>query len=55
MCELCIKITDANKDIFCVFARTHQPPNPEEFHQVPVRFCPVCGREFEKGESNEIT
>ncbi len=49
-CKVCEKITDANKDIFWVFARTHQPGTQEEFQRVPVRFCPVCGREIEKGE-----
>lgn len=45
-CKVCDRITEANKDIFWVFARTHQPQNQEEFHRVPVRFCPACGREF---------
>ena len=45
-CRVCEKITEANKDIFWVFARTHQPGTQEEFHRVPVRFCPVCGREI---------
>ena len=49
-CRVCERITDANKDIFWVFARTHQPEDKEEFRRVPVRFCPACGREFEKGE-----
>ena len=48
MCKVCERITDANKDIFWVFARTHQPGAREEFHRVPVRFCPVCGREITK-------
>ena len=46
-CKVCERITEANKDIFWVFARTHQPQDQEEFHRVPVRFCPACGREFE--------
>lgn len=49
MCEVCERITEANKDIFWVFARTHQPGTQEEFLRIPykdVRFCPVCGREF---------
>ena len=45
-CKVCERITEANKDIFWVFARTHQPQDQEEFHRVPVRFCPACGREF---------
>ena len=45
-CKVCERITEANKDIFWVFARTHQPQYQEEFHRVPVRFCPACGREF---------
>ena len=49
-CKVCERITDANKDIFWVFARTHQFEHREEYHRVPVRFCPACGREFEKGE-----
>lgn len=50
-CKVCEKITEANKDIFWVFARTHQPGTREEFLQIPaedVRFCPVCGRKIEK-------
>jgi deoxyribodipyrimidine photolyase-like uncharacterized protein len=48
-CEVCERITEANKDIFWVFARTHQPGTQEEFLRIPykdVRFCPVCGREI---------
>lgn len=45
-CKVCERITEANKDIFWVFARTHQPEDKEEFHRVPVRFCPACGREI---------
>ena len=51
-CKVCERITDANKDIFWAFARTHQPGTREEFLQIPyedVRFCPVCGREITKG------
>lgn len=44
MCKVCERITDANKDIFWVFARTHQPEDKEEFRRVPARFCPACGR-----------
>ena len=44
ICKVCEKITNANKDIFWVFARTHQPEDKEEFRRVPVRFCPACGR-----------
>lgn len=44
MCKVCERITDANKDIFWVFARTHQPEDKEEFCRVPARFCPACGR-----------
>ena len=50
-CKVCEKITEANKDIFWVFARTHQPGTREEFMQIPyedARFCPVCGREITK-------
>lgn len=47
-CRVCERITDANKDIFWTFARTHQFEHKEEFMQVPARFCPVCGREIEK-------
>lgn len=49
-CKVCERISEANKDIFWVFARTHQPQDKEEFHRVPVRFCPVCGREISKNE-----
>ena len=49
MCKVCERITEADKDIFWVFARTHQPEDKEEFRRVPVRFCPACGREFERG------
>lgn len=45
-CKVCERITEANKDIFWVFARTHQPQDQEEYHRVPVRFCPACGRKF---------
>lgn len=50
-CKVCEKITEANKDIFWTFARTHQPGTKEEFLKIPyedTRFCPVCGREIEK-------
>lgn len=50
-CKVCERITEANKDIFWVFARTHQPGTQDEYLQIPceeVRFCPVCGREIEK-------
>ena len=50
-CKVCEKITEANKDIFWVFARTHQPGTREEFLRIPyedTRFCPVCGREIDK-------
>ena len=50
-CRVCEKITEANKDIFWVFARTHQPGTAEEFLRIPyeeTRFCPVCGREITK-------
>ena len=50
-CRVCGRITEANKDIFWVFARTHQPGTREEFLQIPyeeTRFCPVCGREITK-------
>ena len=50
-CKICEKITDANKDIFWVFARTHQPGTREEVLQIPdedVQVCPVCGREITK-------
>lgn len=47
-CKVCERITEANKDIFWVFARTHQPEDKEEYHRVPVRYCPVCGQEIEK-------
>lgn len=55
-CKVCERITEANKDIFWVFARTHQPGTREEFLQIPyeeTRFCPVCGREF--GKINNTT
>lgn len=52
-CKVCERITDENKDIFWVFARTHQSEDKEEFHRVPVRFCPACGREFEGSRENE--
>lgn len=45
-CRVCEKITDANKDIFWTFARTHQPEDRDEFRRVPARFCPACGREI---------
>lgn len=51
VCKVCEKITDANKDIFWTFARTHQPEDKEEFVRVPARFCPACGREIEKEEA----
>lgn len=50
-CKVCERITEANKDIFWVFARTHQPGTREEFLRIPyeeTRFCPVCGREITK-------
>lgn len=50
-CKVCERIADANKDIFWVFARTHQPGAQEEFLRIPhedARFCPVCGREIDK-------
>jgi hypothetical protein len=50
-CKVCEKITEANKDIFWTFARTHQPGTREEFLRIPyeeTRFCPVCGREITK-------
>ena len=43
-CKVCERITEADKDIFWVFARTHQPEDKEEFRRVPARFCPACGR-----------
>lgn len=55
-CKVCERITEANKDIFWVFARTHQPGTQEEFLRIPykdVRFCPVCGREI--GKINNMT
>lgn len=55
-CKVCEKITEANKDIFWVFARTHQYEHQEEFWKIPyeaVRFCPVCGRELAKREVSE--
>ncbi len=52
-CKVCERITEADKDIFWVFARTHQPEDKEEFHRVPVRFCPACGRQFERSRENE--
>lgn len=55
-CKVCERITEANKDIFWVFARTHQPGTREEFLQIPyeeTRFCPVCGREIDKGRTLE--
>ena len=52
-CHVCERITEADKDIFWVFARTHQPEDKEEYHRVPVRFCPACGREFEGSRENE--
>ena len=50
MCKVRERITDANKDIFWVFARTHQPEDKEEFRCVPARFCPACGRMIEGDE-----
>jgi hypothetical protein len=52
-CKVCERITEANKDIFWVFARTHQPEDKEEFHRVPVRFCPACGRSFAREHEND--
>lgn len=52
MCKVCERITDANKDIFLVFARTHQPEDKEEFRRVPVRFCPVCGCDLLRDRKN---
>ena len=46
-CRVCERITDANKDFFWTFARTHQFEHKEEYVQVPARFCPACGREIE--------
>lgn len=51
MCKVCERITEADKDIFWVFARTHQPEDKEEFVRVPARFCPACGREINKEET----
>lgn len=54
-CKVCEKITEANKDIFWTFARTHQPGTREEFLRIPyeeTRFCPVCGREITKEGAN---
>lgn len=53
MCKVCEKISDANKDIFYAFARTHQPEDKDEFRRVPARFCPVCGREIDKERKME--
>jgi hypothetical protein len=53
MCKVCERITDANKDIFWVFARTHQPEDKEEFRRVPARFCPACGRMIEGKKSRK--
>lgn len=47
MCRACERITAANKDIFWVFARTHQPEDKDEFRRVTAQFCPACGREIE--------
>lgn len=52
-CKVCEKITKANKDIFAVFARTHQPGTAEEFMRVDYRFCPVCGREIDRERQME--
>ncbi len=52
-CKVCELITDANKDIFVVFARTHQPGTAEEFMRVDYRFCPVCEREINKERAME--
>ena len=49
-CRVCERITDANKDIFWTFARTHHPEDKEEFVPVPARYCPACGREIRKEE-----
>lgn len=53
MCKVCERITNANKDIFCAFARTHQPGTGEEFMRVDYRFCPVCGRGINKERTLE--
>ena len=53
MCKVCEHITDANKDIFWVFARTHQPEDKEEFRRVHARFCPACGRVIEGEKSRK--
>lgn len=50
MCKVCERITDANKDIFWTFARTHQPEDKDEFRRVPARYCPACGREMPTAE-----
>ena len=47
-CKVCERITEASKDIFWCFARTHQPEDKDEFCRVQARFCPACGREIEK-------
>lgn len=52
-CTVCERITEADKDIFWVFARTHQPEDKEEFHRVLERFCPACGREIDKPSKME--
>lgn len=52
-CEVCERITDAGKDIFWTFARTHQPQDKDGFHRVPARFCPACGREISKERNME--
>lgn len=53
MCMVCEHITEANKDIFVVFARTHQPGTAEEFMRVDYRFCPVCGCDLLKNRPME--
>lgn len=54
-CRVCERITDANKDIFWTFARTHQFEHKEEFVPVPARYCPACGREINKEETCETS
>ncbi len=52
-CKVCERIADTKKDIFWTFARTHQPQDKDEYHRVPARFCPACGREINKVRSME--
>lgn len=52
-CKVCERITDASKDIFWTFARTHQPEDKDEFRRVRARFCPACGREIVKERKME--